>query len=162
MLEFSGSVGFGMHIGYFLKLQGAFHGYGIIHTPPQEEGALHAPVLFRQSLDLILLFQYLFHHGIHIEHIPNHAGQFSVVITLPDFTQVKSQQVHDHQLGRIGLGGSYSYFRPGMGVYDPVGFTGYRASHHISHRQDFNAVALGFPKCSQGIGSFSRLADDYH
>ena len=60
------------------------------------------------------------------------------------------------------LGGGHADFGAGVKVDPPARLPGDSGTDHVTDTQDVGALALAFPQCRQGIGSFSRLTDGQH
>ena len=160
VLELAGGVGLGVDIADLLELQGALQAHGVVQVPADEEDGVVIEVSGGKIGDVLGVIQELLHQvrqGLDL----GDDGVVLLGIHGPQlFRQVQAHQVHQHQLGGVGLGGGHGDFGAGPGVEHVVGVPGDGGAHHVDDGQGPAAPALGLPHGGHGVQSLAGLADD--
>ena len=160
VLQLSGSVGFGMNIGYLLHLQAAFQADGIIKAPADKENVMGMGKLCREPLDTLPVLQ----HSLHLFRQGEKLLDVSIVMFLPDLffdlCSFYSENIDSSKLGAVRFCCGNGNFRPGKRIEHMVSFSGYGGSDHIDDGKRSGTQLLRPTQSSKCIGSFTGLR--YH
>ena len=161
MLHFAGRVAFGVDVGNFLELQGAFQGQGVVDAPGQVQEIGGLEVFLADRLNLGVGFEDFLEDVRQAHEFPDHGLARFRLEPSPVVGQVHGQQIQADELGGEGLGRGHADFRAGLGVDDGVHASGDGRTHHIADGQGAGLFGDALAHGGQGVGRFAGLGDEH-
>ena len=162
VLEFAGSIGFGVQVGDFLELERALHGDRVHRPAPQKQGVLLVDKLFGQFANGVVELEHLldgFRDAMNVLRERAPVGAIAL--------EHAGKQQQTQQLRREGFSRRHADFRSCVGHQHQVGFAGERGFRlvadgqrgHVSAGVIVAAVAegLGIAQRGERIGGLARL-----